>query len=173
MSDVLLAEFADGKALLEAASGLRPRGLHLLDAYTPFPVAGLSELVGASTRVRVVMFLGGIAVAGLLYGIEWYSAVINYPVNSGGRPLHSWIPFMLPPFATGIFGAAVAGLIALFVTTGLPRLHHPLFALEGFEQVTQGRFMLLLERPQAQADREAARSWLVANGALRLWGMSR
>jgi hypothetical protein len=172
MRDVLLAEFADGKALLEAARGLRPRGLRLLDAFTPFPVDGLSELIGVSTRVRVVMFLGGIAVAGLLYGTEWYSAVINYPVNSGGRPLHSWIPFMLPPFATGIFGAAVAGLITLFVTTGLPRLDHPLFALEGFEQVTQGRFVLLLERPQAEAEEEVARSWLVANGALRLWRMS-
>ena len=103
---------------------------------------------------------------------EWYTAAINYPVNSGGRPLASWIPFMPPPFATGIFAASIAGLITLFVTTGLPALHHPLFALEGFEQVTQGRFVLLIERPQTVADDQATRSWLCANGALRFWEMN-
>ena len=173
MSAMLLAEFADGQALLEAARGLGPRGVRVLDAYSPVPVDGLAELLGlTSTRIRLIMFLGGIAVAGLLYGTEWYTAAINYPVNSGGRPLASWIPFMPPPFATGIFAASVAGLITLFVTTGLPALHHPLFALEGFENVTQGRFVLLLARPEAAAEADATRSWLSANGALRFWEMS-
>jgi hypothetical protein len=173
MNAMLLAEFADDKTLLEAASGLQQRRVRVLDAYSPVPVEGLAELLGlASTRIRVIMFLSGIAVAGLLYWTEWYTAAINYPVNSGGRPLASWIPFMPPPFATGIFAASVAGLITLFVTTGLPALHHPLFALEGFEQVTQGRFVLLIERPQTVADDQATRSWLTANGALRFWEMS-
>jgi hypothetical protein len=145
----------------------------VVDAFTPVPVEGLAELVGLTpTRVRVAMFIGGIAVAGLLYATEWYSAVIDYPINSGGRPFNSWIPFMLPPFATGIFAASVVGLITLFVTTGLPRLHDPLFALEGFEQVTQGRFVLLLARLETNGEEEATRSWLAANGALRVWRMS-
>src|SRR5690349_22471680 len=170
MSATLLVEFADGRALLEAARSLRQKGLCVVDAFTPVPVEGLAELIGVrSTRIRVVMFAGGIGVAALLYATEWYTAVINYPVNSGGRPLNSWIPFLLPPFATGIFAAAVAGLIWLFVTTGLPRLHHPLFALDGFEKVTQDRFVLLLDRPQAAKEEEEARSWLSTHGALRIW----
>ena len=170
MSGTLLAEFADATALLKAARGLSGRNQRVLDAFTPFPVEDLAELLGAaSARIRIVMFIGGIAVAGLFYAMEWYTAVINYPVNSGGRPLNSWIPFMLPPFATGIFAAAVAGLIFLFVTTGLPRLHHPLFALEGFERVTQDRFVLLLARPDLPEENEATRSWLKDNGALQLW----
>jgi hypothetical protein len=170
MSALLLAEFADSGALLEAARGLKQKGQRVVDAFTPVPVEGLADLLGAtSTRIRVVMFLGGVGVAALLYATEWYTAVINYPVNSGGRPLNSWIPFMLPPFATGIFAAAVAGLIALFVTTGLPQLHHPLFALEGFEKVTQDRFVLLLDLSQAAEEVEATRAWLSTHGALRIW----
>jgi len=169
MTGMVLAEFADSRALLEAARGLRGRGVRVIDAFTPVPVEGLAELLGAtSTRIRVVMFAGGVAVAALLYATEWWTAVIDYPVNSGSRPLNAWIPFMLPPFATGIFAAAVAGLIGLFATTGLPQLHHPLFALEGMEKVTQDRFVLLVARPDA-AKEEETRAWLTDNGALRLW----
>jgi hypothetical protein len=167
---MLLAEFADGATLLEAARALRQRNLHLIDAFAPIPVDGLAELLGTtSTRIRTVMFVGGISIAALFYAIEWYTAVINYPVNSGGRPLNSWIPFMLPPFATGIFAAAIAGLITLLVTTGLPEPHHALFALDGFEGVTQDRFMLLLDRPETAQENESIRTWLAEHGALRLW----
>ena len=42
--------------------------------------------------------------------LEWYSAVFDYPIDSGGRPLNSWPAFMLLPFAIGIFGAAICRL---------------------------------------------------------------
>jgi hypothetical protein len=168
MSRMLLAEFADGRSLVGAARELKQNGVRIIDAFTPVPVDGLAELLGvASTRIRVIMFIGGVAVAALLYATEWYTAVIDYPVNSGGRPLNSWMPFMLPPFATGIFAAALAGLITLFATTGL-RLHHPLFALDGFAQVTQDRFVLLVSRPDSGTDDET-RSLLADKGALRFW----
>ena len=169
MSRMLLAEFAGGEALLGAARQSKQRDLQVIDAFTPVPVDGLAELIDATpTRIRLVMFIGGITVAALFYLLEWYSAVINYPVNSGGRPLNSWLPFMLPPFAIGIFGAALVGLITLFVTRGLPRLNDPLFAVEGFERVTQDRFVLVFECPEAAQDEEATRAWLMAIGAARV-----
>ena len=168
MSCMLLAEFTDGRSLLGAARDLKQRGVAVIDAFTPVAVDELAEVLGvASTRIRVIMFFGGIAVAALLYATEWYTAVINYPVNSGGRPVNSWIPFMLPPFATGIFAAALVGLITLFVTTGL-WLHHPLFALDGFEHVTQDRFVLLVARPEGDPDGDM-RALLTDRGALRFW----
>ena len=81
------------------------------------------------------------------------SAVINYPYNSGGRPLDAWPAFMLVPFATGILVAAIAGFAAFLIETGLPRLHHPLFAVEGFERASQDRFVLALEPPDGTTQR--------------------
>lgn len=66
------------------------------------------------------MFIGGIATAATAYGLEYYSAVINYPYNSGGRPLDAWPAFMLVPFATGILVAAITGFASLLVECGLP-----------------------------------------------------
>jgi hypothetical protein len=145
MKTVLIAEFTDADALYAAAKESHAAGDRVLDSFTPFPVEGMAEMLGAtSTRLRFFMAVGGLAIAALMLGAEYYSAVIDYPINSGGRPLNSWPAFMLPAFAVGILAAAIAGFIALCWETGLPRLHHPLFAITDFEQASQNRFLLAL-----------------------------
>ncbi len=143
MRNVIVAEFVEAGTFLEAAR--RARGeARLVDAYTPFPVEGMDELLAEPSRVRVAMFMGGALVAACAYGTEWYSAVVNYPINSGGRPLHSWPAFMLVPFAIGILSAAVCGFAAMMVETGLPRLHHPLFEIAGFRARQPGPLCALV-----------------------------
>ena len=110
MTALLLAEFADSERFVEAArraSGARlPPGrcLHAVSRRRHARAAG-----PRTSHIRVAMFIGGVAMAAFAYGLEYYSAVINYPYNSGGRPLDAWPAFMLVPFATGILVAAIAG----------------------------------------------------------------
>jgi Protein of unknown function (DUF3341) len=144
----LLAEFPDSRQVVDAARRACAAHLRPVDAFTPFPVEGLSALLRLRPhRIRLVMFIAGMAVAALAYGTEYYSAVINYPYNSGGRPLDAWPAFMLVPFAVGILAAAIAGFIAFLTACGLPRLHHSLFVVEGFDRASQDRFILAVERP--------------------------
>jgi hypothetical protein len=153
MTTLLLAEFSDERRFVDAARRARSR-YRLVDAYTPFPVDEVFELLERRhSHIRVAMFIGGIAMAMLAYGTEYYSAAVDYPYNSGGRPFDAWPAFMLVPFATGILVAAIAGFATFLVETGLPRLHDALFAAEGFERASQDRFVLALERPDADDDR--------------------
>jgi hypothetical protein len=166
MTSILLAEFSDADALLRAARNTRDAGYRVLDAFSPFAVEGLPEAIETPrSHIRVAMFIGGITVAALAYATEWYSAVINYPINSGGRPLNAWPAFMLFPFAIGIFGAAVFGLTAFFIQSGLPRLHHAFFSVPGFERVSQDAFVLALDSPTNANESLRAREWLREIGA--------
>jgi hypothetical protein len=167
MSVILLAEFGQAGKITAAARGAALRQVRVLDAFTPFPVEKLEPLLPPRpSRIRLVMLLGGLAVAALAYGAEYYSAVIDYPYNAGGRPLHSWPAFMLVPFALGILGATVAGLAAFLIECGLPRLHHPVFALVGFERASQDRFLLALARPAEGGEAQRTIDWLYQAGAL-------
>jgi hypothetical protein len=167
MRGILLAEFPHGRLLVAAARAASRRHVAVLDAFTPFPVEGLAELMPLRpSRIRLVMLLGGIAIAAMAYGGEIYTAVFNYPYNSGGRPLNSWPAFMLVPFATGILGATIAGLAAFLVETGLPRLHFSLFATERFDRVTQDRFMLAVAQPETDDEKRQAIDWLHEAGAV-------
>jgi hypothetical protein len=142
----LLAEFKDPGSLRSALSAVREAGHRPLDAFTPFPVEGLDEdLAIAPPGIRWAMLAAGLVLAAAAYAVQWWSAVYDYPINVGGRPLHSWPVFLLSPFEVGVFAAALAGLIAFLRTCGLPRLHDPLFDVPGFERATQDRFFLLAQ----------------------------
>jgi hypothetical protein len=170
MKNILLAEFSGGEALRQTARQARQAGYRPVDAFTPFPVEGLAdELEPQTSYVRIAMFLGGFGAAASAYGLEWFSAVIDYPINSGGRPLNSWPAFMMFPFAFGILGAAIAGLIVLLIQCGLPRLHYPLFAVDGFDRASQDAFLLALASPQTESDLQRARDWLRGAGAVAIW----
>jgi hypothetical protein len=168
MSAVLIAEFNEADALMAAARESRTAGDRVLDAFSPFPIDGMAEFLGAtSTRLRLVMAISGLSIAALMLGTEWFSAVIDYPINSGGRPLNSWPVFMLPPFAVGILAAAIAGFIALMWETGLPRLNHPLFEIDDFGKANQTRFLLALAPPNDDA-LSNARDRLTRSGAVAI-----
>jgi hypothetical protein len=170
MSGLLIAEFPDAAALCRSIGGARQAGYRPVDAFTPFPVEKLNELLEQpASHVRVTMFVTGIAIAVLAYAVEYFSAVIDYPINSGGRPLNSWPTFMLFPFAIGIFAAAVGGFAAMLTQAGLPRLHQPQFEVAGFGRASQSAFLLALAAPQGEAAHNAARSWLKDWGARRVW----
>ncbi|HEX7650037.1 MAG TPA: DUF3341 domain-containing protein [Noviherbaspirillum sp.] len=153
-----IAEFRTGDALLEAARRARGDGYSELEAYAPYPVEGIAEAVGFKrNRVPLVTLIGGI-VGGLGgYFLQWYSAVIDYPINVGGRPLHSWPSFIPPTFELTILGAALAAVFGMLAMNGLPRLHHPVFNAPDFGQVTRNRFFLCLPAHDPHFDDK--RSW--------------
>jgi ActD protein len=155
MSGQLIAEF-DTPTMLKAALPLvRQAGHRAIDAFTPYPIEGLAdELDIPPSRIRLAMLISGLAVAAAAFALQWYSAAVSYPIDSGGRPLFSWQVFTLVPFEVGIFAAALGGVIALLHGCGLPRLHHPLFEIPGFERATQDRFFLLT---MADGDGDALR----------------
>jgi hypothetical protein len=141
----VLAEFPTADSLCAAVRHVRARGWTKVEAYTPFPIEGLDEIVGAKTgAIAPITLLGGILGGAGTYFLQWYAAVVDYPINVGGRPLNSWPAFIPPTFEITILGAALAATIAMLALNGLPRLHHPLFEVEEFELASRNRFFLCL-----------------------------
>lgn len=167
MTRAMLAAFVGPEPLRKAAEAAVEQGRRPLDAFTPFPVEGLADTLSLRPHgVRTAMLLGGFGVAGLMYFIEWWSAVHGYVINSGGRAPHSWPAFMLAPAEVGILGAAVAGFITLLIKAGLPRLNHPLFEHQAFEHASQDQFLLALPMPQDADEAGASRRFLFELGAV-------
>jgi hypothetical protein len=85
MTKPLVAEFSDADSLIKAAVHLKREGHQLLDTFTPFRLPELDGiLVVKPSRIRLAMLVGGLAMAAFAYFLQWYSSVINYPLNVGG-----------------------------------------------------------------------------------------
>lgn len=166
MSKVVLAEFDRQEALLQAIEQAREIEARVLDAFTPYHIQGLGKALGANPfRVRAAMLIGGIGAAGLAWFIEWYSAAIDFPFNSGARPHNSWPVFPLFPFEVGVLMAGIFGFAALMWSTGLPRLNHPYFDSALSARSSQDRFLLALEAPTSPMARAALEHMLAEAGA--------
>jgi hypothetical protein len=164
----LLVEYGDADVVTRAAERLQHGGgVRVTDALTPFPVPALAARVAARPGpLRPIMALAGFGVALLFVALQVWSQAYAYPLNSGGRPLVSWQIYYLVPFETGVLAAAIAGYLVMFWRTGLPRYHHPIFALPGIERATQDRFFLVLEGPANELDARRLEKTLFDTGAI-------
>ncbi|MGH8056325.1 MAG: DUF3341 domain-containing protein, partial [Candidatus Entotheonellia bacterium] len=108
----LMAEFDNPSDLLVAAHRAREEGYRRMDAYTPFPVDGLAEALGFHrTWVPFMALIGGLVGCMGGYLLQYYLTVIDYPLNIGGRPLHSWPAFIPVTFEMTVLVAALAAVL--------------------------------------------------------------
>ncbi len=143
----LTGSFASPDALTEAARQLRSLGFREVEAYTPYPVEGLDQLLRPGRRMwlPLVIFLGAVFGAAWGYFIQYWDEVLSYPINVGGRPYNSWPAFTVGTFEFMVLCAIAAGFFGLLVFCRLPRLYHPIFSAMEYERASVDRFVLYVE----------------------------
>jgi hypothetical protein len=157
----LMAEFDSAAALVAAAEKVRQAGYTQTDAYSPFPIHGLAEALGFRERhVAPIVLAGGLTGALVGYGLQYWTMVIVYPMNIGGRPHHSWVSFIPPTFETTILFAAFAAVFGMLALNGLPQPYHPVFNAARFHLASRSAFFLAIEASDPKFDLEQTRAFL-------------
>lgn len=157
----LVAEFETPEDVLAAARLAKEAGYRRMDAYSPFPVEGLSEALGHRDRlVPMIMLAGGLAggIGGFAF-LTW-TTTIDYPINIGGRPLLAWPSFIPITFELTVLLSAISGLVGMFALNGLPEPYHPLFSAKNFDRASSDRFFLAIEARDPRYDGTQTRAFL-------------
>jgi hypothetical protein len=162
----LMAEFDDPDALLAAAREAHARGYRRMDAFTPYPIEALHELVGIhQSRLPLIVLLAGI-VGGLAgFGLQYWVSTAAEPRNIGGRPLNSWPSFVPVTFELTVLLAALAAVVGMLALNRLPMLYHPVFNVPRFALATRDRFFLCIEARDPNFDAHATRRFLEGLGS--------
>lgn len=164
-----VAEFETPEHLMEAADAARRAGFTKMDAYSPFPIHGLSEAIGfRDTKVPWTVFSFGLIGATVGYTLQWYTSVFDYPMNVGGRPLNSIPAFFPIMYESTILFAAFSAAIGMFVYNRLPKPYHPIFNAKNFERASQDRFFLALEVVDPKFDASTFEKISNESGALEV-----
>jgi hypothetical protein len=157
----LMAEFETPTALVEATTKARLEGYRRMDAYSPIPIHELDEALGLRrTRLPMLVLAGGILGGLAGYSLEYWASAIAYPLNVGGRPLHSWPHFIPVTFETTVLGAALSAFVGMWWRNGLPQPYHPVFNVPAFVRASRDRFFLVIEAADPKFDRHMTGKFL-------------
>jgi ActD protein len=157
----LMAEFETPDGLVAATEKARLEGYRKMDAYTPIPIEELNEALGLNrTRLPKLVFLGGLLGGLGGYSLEYWTQVIAYPINIGGRPFHSWPHFIPVTFETTVLGAALTAFVGMWALNKLPQPYHPVFNVPAFARASTDRFFLCIEAADPRFDLDATRRFL-------------
>ena len=157
----IMAEFDSPEKLIHAAETARAAGYERLGAYTPYPIEAVWEAIGEHrSKLPLIVLGGGLTGAIAAFALQYWSAVIEYPLNVGGRPLNSWVAFIVPTFETTILFAAFAAVLGMFALSGLPRPYHPAFNVERFTAASRDRYFLMVTTKNKNFDPQAVKELL-------------
>ena len=161
----LMAEFDDPNALVAAAYRAQFEGYRRLDAYSPFPIEELHEALGMHhNKLPLIVLIGGLVGCVGGYALQYWSSVIAYPLNIGGKPLNAWPMFIPVTFECTILGAALSAVLGMLALNGLPMPYHPVFNIPRFALATRNKFFLCIEARDPQFDLEKTRGFLETLG---------
>jgi hypothetical protein len=156
-----MAEFASPETLVAAAHRAREEGYKRIDAFTPFPVEGLAEALGAPlSRVPLICLIGGLIGCSGGFFLQWWPNVIGYALDIGGKPFNSWPAFIPITFELTILCAGLATVFGMLAVNGLPTPYHPVFNAPRFELATRNRFFLCITARDAKFDAQKTREFL-------------
>ena len=157
----LMAEFDDPNDLVAATKRAHAEGYRRMDAYSPLPIEELHEALGAHhTRLPLIVLLGGLTGCLGGYGLQYWASTIAYPLNVGGKPLHSWPAFIPVTFECTILVAALSAVFGMLALNGLPEPYHPVFNVPRFALASRNRFFLCIEARDPLFDLRKTRAFL-------------
>lgn len=118
--------FLDEHKTVQAAKKVRESGFTKFDAITPYPVHGMEEACGIKrSPIPYVTFVAGITGLMAALGLVYYTSVIDWPVNIGGKPMFSLPAFIPIMFELTVLFAALASVVAMFVLCKMPKVDPP------------------------------------------------
>ena len=157
----LMAEFANADDVVTAARAVRTAGYRKVDGYSPYPMESLiHELDQHHSWVPTIVLGGGLTGFLAGYGLEYWTQVIDFPMDIGGRPYNAWVAFIPPAFETTILFACLSAVIGMLAMNGLPQPYHPVFNVDAFGRASTDRFFLVIETTDPRFERHATWKFL-------------
>jgi Protein of unknown function (DUF3341) len=161
LEEQVSGSFGDEGSLLRAVRLARERGLPVGDVFAPYPIHALDEAMGiARSRLPWVTLAGGLFGMASAIGLQVYTAVVDWPLDVGGKPASSALAFLPITFELTVLCAGLASAAAFLWRSKLyPTAPYRLPA----PRVTDDTFVLVLTPAGGRA--EEAKQLLIETGA--------
>ncbi len=161
----IIAEFENPAELLRAAEELKDSPYNKFDCHSPFPIHGMDAAMGEKRSILgwIVGIVGLLGVAGGFY-LEWWTAVVDYPLVISGKPFFSYQAYGPVAFSIMVLLSAFVTLVGMLILNNLPQFHHPVFYSDQFSRVSDDAFFVSIESDDSEFDENKTQIFLESIG---------
>ncbi|MBZ5726675.1 MAG: DUF3341 domain-containing protein [Acidobacteriia bacterium] len=150
--EFLVATYSDANSLMKTVETLRAENLKIHDVYAPYPIHGLDQAMRLNrTRLPWVTLIAGLCGCGVALAFQFYTAVLDWGMNVGGKPDNSTLAFLPIAFELTVLAGGLATVAALLLRARLYPGRRECLIVEG---VTDNRFALVLPKSDSPRPRQ-------------------
>jgi len=145
----IIGVFGSEDSLMDALCRLLAENLEPVEIYTPYPVHGALRALKRRSKLSWAAwfygFFGGIAVLAFLY----YTAVIDWPLNYGGKPFNAFPSFITITLVLIILIVTILTLLSFSLRARI----YPFKKAEVLdERVTDDKFIIVFDAGKVNRD---------------------
>ena len=152
-SAYLLRIFDEEESKLSAFRLMKEQEIEIEDVFTPYPVHEVLENHGRKSRITIVGWLYGFFATIAVLSFLIYTAVIDWPLNYGGKPSNAFPSFIVITIVLTIFSITILSLFTFSWRAKLwPSFDKPIY----HDKATDDKFVILLKKGSKNADKAAS-----------------
>jgi hypothetical protein len=158
--------YDDEEKFISSIKSLQEQKLQIFDVFTPYPVHEVFHLLKRKSKLpTAAYFFGLFGILGTL-GFLYYTSVISWPLNYGGKPFNSFPSFIVVTIVVTILTVTLASLALFSARSKLfPGRDNTLFDL----RATDDKFVIVVDtNTEDPATAGKARSIMEEKGAVEV-----
>ncbi|MEN9444911.1 MAG: hypothetical protein RIS47_1802 [Bacteroidota bacterium] len=145
MEKNIIGIYEDEHVVLNAIHKLKENNIAIVDVFSPYPSHDIIHALHYKTRLQWMEFIYGVTAISAIFGGLYYAAVIDYPLNIGGKPSFTF-SFIILMFVGTILLTGLASVVTFFIRQNLgPGKKAAIID----PRVTDDKFALVVERTKA------------------------
>jgi hypothetical protein len=163
----IIGVYDDEKKLFASIDSIQEKGYEIADVITPFALEEVFDKLNLKSRINIAAFL--YALFGGVIGVFlflYYTAVLDYPLNIGGKPSLS-LTFVVIIFVGTILVTVLFTLLTFFIRDkkGPGAKEH--FQYPG---ITDDTFLILIDKTPELSDKDikGINKLLTEGGAIKI-----
>lgn len=164
--NLIIGVFEDEEKLFSSIDSIQSKGYRIKDVISPFPLPEIFEKLNLKTRINVAAFLYGLAGFLAVLAFLYWTNVIDYPLNIGGKPQFS-LAFVVVLFVATILVTVFFTLFTFFIRDNKGPGKKPHFDYPG---ISDDKFLIIIDKSSSmkESDIDHIKSTLQENGVLEI-----
>lgn len=162
----IIGVFDDEVALMAAMHEVKDKGFKIEEVYTPYPVHEVIEAMGTKTRFTTAAFIYGLLGALGVMAFMYYTSVIDWPINYGGKPAGAFPSFIV---VTIVITILIVTLASLFTFSVRAKLFPGKAYVLPDERSTDDMFVMIFDKSKQKGTPGALEDILRNKGAIEIY----